>query len=149
MKTLAGVVALVTVVALHAGAASAGEMRTPDPTSGVVLRNSLRLSQRTLALGPVSDKSALTARLEWGPIGTGAALGIMKVDGSSHVPALEHVGVELEAVRGYGPTSLSPTTFVGPQLAMGSYYRRLTVGWLVDVENPDDNHAQVGVGLGF
>jgi hypothetical protein len=146
MKTLAGIAVFLAVAGLHAGAARAGEAH---PTSGLALRNSVRLSERTLALAPVSDKSALTARLEMGPVGTGAALGIMKIDGSSHLPALEHVGVELEAVRGYGPMSLSPTTYVGPQLAMGSYFRRLTVGWMVDVENPDDNHAQVGLGLGF
>jgi hypothetical protein len=146
MKTLAALAALVTVATLHAGAARADEAHLPG---GLALRNTMRLSERSVALAPVSDKSALTARLELGPVGTGAALGIMKIDGSSHVPAVEHVGVELEAVRGYGPTSLSPATYVGPQLALGSHTKRLTVGWMVDVENPDDNHAQLGVGLGF
>jgi hypothetical protein len=139
------------VVGLDARPACASQ---PRPLPGLLLRNSTWITETGLALAPVSNAAALTTRLELGPTGMGATLGLMALESADRFPALQraglrHAGLEVKAVRTSGPGSPAQSLYVGPQLTAGSYTKQATLAWIFDIDSPETNHPQLSLLLGF
>ena len=54
-----------------------------------------------------------------------------------------------QAGRGSGVTSWRDATYAGPQLSLSVFVLKASVGWMVDVNDRTEHHAQLGLGFGF
>jgi hypothetical protein len=51
--------------------------------------------------------------------------------------------------RTYGRTRWRDATYLGPHLSLSAYIFKISVGWMIDVNDRSDRHVQIGIGGGF
>jgi phage-related tail protein len=151
MSARANILAAVAGVVLLAAAPAvrAAEPHAPPALAGALLRNGEWLSKTELSLAPLSDRVALASQLQVGLGSVGIGLGAARLDVASGAPHAAHVGLELKALHSYGVAGLPAMTSVGPEVSLGTWRSHATVGWMFDVSDARNGHAQLGLGLGF
>jgi hypothetical protein len=87
--------------------------------------------------------------------GSGAGIGLAKnlnpdcpcaVDDLASGPFLI---IEGRVERTYGRTRWRGATYLGPHLSLSAYIFKISVGWMIDVNDRSDRHVQIGIGGGF
>jgi hypothetical protein len=131
------------------GLARAADAHPLAAPSGTLLQNAAWLSKNELALAPLSDHVALAGRADVGLGRAGVALGATALDVSPKPLHPARLGVELKAERTYGMAGVPSETSVGPEVSLGTTRARATLGWMFDVNDARDGHAQLRVGVGF
>jgi hypothetical protein len=131
------------------GLARAAEAHALPTPSGTLLQNATWLSKNELAIAPLSQRVALAGRADVGLGRAGLALGATALDVSPKTTHATRLGVELKADRGYGGTGTPVETYLGPELSLGTKRTHATLGYMFDVSDARNAHAQLGLGLGF
>jgi hypothetical protein len=140
------------LVAASVFLAATGLARAADAhafPSGTLLQNAAWLSKNELALAPLSDHVALAGRAEVGLGRAGVAVGATALDVARRALHPTRLGVELEANRTYGMAGVPVETSIGPELSLGTKRARATLGWMFDVNDARNGHAQLRFGVGF
>ncbi len=132
------------------------------PTVGVSFRNGdyVAVEPGIVQLGLPAESGRLfaaTVRGQLGAGGSGGGIGlatnIWPSPGPHDLRDFYFEGIiilEARVERMYGPTSWRHTTYAGPQLSVAlPIVPKACLGWMIDVHDAADNHAQLGFGFGF
>jgi hypothetical protein len=134
---------------------------TPDRTFVVrgasVRQGDLFAIEPSFLFAPAGRDSplVLVARPILGVGGSGLGIGLAPILGCSQpCPMMDAVMIlpvsfEARIERMYGLSSWRSATYAGPHLSFSALVMKVSLGWMVDVNDRSDHHIQLAIGAGF
>jgi len=112
------------------------------------------------SFGPIGPPVVMVARAVLGLGGSGGGIGLA-INPIPQCPGTEmcwkgedfftgpFISLEGRIERMYGLTSWRSATYVGPQLSLSIFVLKASLGWMIEVDDREDQHLQIGFGAGF
>jgi hypothetical protein len=139
--------ATLALLAIASPRRAAAEPSIPIPA--LTVRNGDWLSLGITTLHDLSDETNFVTRIEVGLGGASLGLGVLRTDGFGKHSNAANVSAEAKLLCTYGLTSWPVSAYVGPEVAAGANFLRLTAGLMFEVGNAANIRPQVGLGIGF